>query len=139
MDTAKYLDPARPTRRWITLGLTLGGAVAGAVSGLVLTVLGKMVAGAPPADAANYVWNATVFAVTGAVAAPVVIWSALRSAPLWRTVAEPLAAAILGAGLGVLIGSGTAFLMLPPAAAIAAATRLHFAHRPRALTRAKRP
>lgn|SRR5512146_931255 len=135
MDMRKYLDPARPVRRWITVGLTLGGALAGAGIGLVLTVLGKIVAGAPPATAANYLWNATAFGVMGAVVAPLVTWSALRAVPLWRTIVEPLVASVIGAGVGVLLGSGVAFLVLTPAAGAAAVARLHFAHRARALAR----
>ncbi len=137
MDMTKYLDPARPTRRWITFGLALGGAVAGAGIGVVLTILGKIVAGAPPADAANYIWNAGVFAALGAGVAPLVTWSALRSVPLWRTVAEPLAGSILGAAVGVLLGSGVAFLVLAPLGGLAAVARLHRAYRPRALPRTR--
>ncbi len=139
MDMRKYLDPARPVRRWITVGLTLGGAVAGAAVGLALTGLGKILAGAPPADAANFVWNASAFGVIGAVVAPLATWSTLRAVPLWRTVVEPLIASLVAAGVGVLLGSGVAFLVLPPAAALAAVARLHFAHRPRALSHAESP
>jgi hypothetical protein len=138
MTMTKYLDPARGTRRWITLGLALGGAVAGAGVGLVLTILGKIVAGAPPADTANYLWNAEVFAVMGAAIAPLATWSALRAVPFWRTIAEPLGGSILGAGLGVLLGSGLAFLLLVPLGGLAAVARLHFAYRARALPRPKR-
>src|SRR5690606_11455988 len=110
----RYLDPSRPTRRWITAGLVLVGAASGAVVGLALTVLGKVVAGAPPADLANYLWNARVFGAMGAVIAPAVTWVVLRRAPLWRVVAEPLLAAVAGATLGVLAGSGALFLVLTP-------------------------
>lgn len=129
MSIAKYLDPARNTRRWITIGLTTGGALAGAVVGLVLTVLGKIVSGAPPAETANYIWNATIFGMIGAFAAPLVTWSALRSVPLWRTIAEPLAGSVVGAGIGVLIGSGVGFLVLTPLGAAAAVARLQYSHR----------
>src|SRR5690606_3745030 len=70
--TSRYLDPSLATRRWITAGLIAAGAVAGAVVGLALTVLGKVVAGAPPADPANYTWNAGVFAGLRAALAPLV-------------------------------------------------------------------
>ena len=129
----KYLDPVRWTRRWVTLGLTVTGALAGAVGGLALTVLGKIVAGAPPADAANYLWNAGVFGVMGAILGPTVTWSALRRVPLWRTVAEPLVGAVLGAGVGVLLGSGALFLLLAPVGAAAAVARLERAYRPKPL------
>ena len=131
IDMRKYDDPARGTRLWITLGLALGGAVAGAAFGIVLTPLGKIVAGAPPADFANYVWNATVFAVFGAFLAPFVTWSGLRRVPLWRTVAEPLAGAIAGAGIGVLLTSPVIFIAGFPLGAAAAAARLAYAHRNR--------
>src|SRR4051812_48563386 len=68
MDLSKYDDPAKGTRRAITTALVVGGAVAGALIGVGLTPLGKIVAGAPPADAANYIWNALVFGVMGALA-----------------------------------------------------------------------
>jgi hypothetical protein len=108
-----------------------GGAAAGAVFGLALTPLGKIVAGAPPADLANYLWNAGAFGLIGAVLAPAAIWSALRRVPLWRTIAEPLVGAVAGAGIGVLLGSGAAFLLLAPLGAAAAIARLQLAHRPR--------
>jgi hypothetical protein len=128
-------DPAGVTRVGITLGLVLGGALAGAVAGVVLTPLGKMVAGAPPADLANFLWNAGAFAAIGAFAAPTVIWSALRHVPLWRAVAEPLMGALMGAAVGALLGSGPAFLLLVPLGAAAAAARLHLSHRARVQVR----
>ena len=136
MTTNRYPDPARSTRGWITAALVGGGAAAGAVVGLALTVLGKVVAGAPPADAANYAWNAGIFAALGAVLAPAVTWSALRRVPLWRAVAEPLVGAVAGAAVGVLLGSGVAFLLLAPLGAAAAVARLELSHRPRSLPRA---
>lgn len=128
MDTSKYDDPARGTRRWITVGLAIGGALAGAAIGVALTPLGKIVAGAPPADLANYARNAAAFAAIGALAVPLVGWS-LRRVPLWRTVVEPLAGALAGAGIGVLAGSGAAFLALIPVGGAVAALRLAFTHR----------
>lgn len=128
MDMRKYDDPARSTRRWITVGLVVGGAVAGAAFGVLLTPLGKIVAGAPPADFANYVVNARAFGVMGAVVGPAATWSALRHVPLWRTVVEPTVGAVLGAGIGVLAGSSALFLGLVPAGAVLAAARLGFAH-----------
>ena len=122
-------DPAAGTRRWITVALVLSGALAGAVIGLALTPLGKLVAGAPPATLANYQWNALAFGVIGALLAPTVIWAALRRAPLWRALTEPLAGGIAGAALGVLLGSGGAFLLLVPLGAMAAVWRLQAAHR----------
>ena len=132
IDMRKYDDPSRNTRRGITAGLILGGAIAGAVFGALLTPLGKIVAGAPPADMGNYVWNATSFAIFGAVLAPIVTWAGLRRAPLWRTIVEPLAGAIAGVGLGVLAGSPLLFLLGFPVGAAAAAARLAYVHRNRA-------
>ena len=129
----RYRDPARPVRRWITVGLLGGGALAGAACGLGLTVLGKIVAGAPPADLANYVWNASLFGVFGACMGPVVTWAALRHVPLWRTIAEPLAGALVGAGIGTLVGSGVLFLLLAPIGAGAAVLRLGYQSRGRTL------
>ena len=124
VDVSKYLDPARPVRRAITGTLIIGGALAGAVFGFVLTPVGKVIADAPPADAANYLWNAGVFALMGAALAPIVTWSALRNVPLWRAVVEPLAGAAIGAAAAVLLGWGAGLLALPPLGALAAVARL---------------
>lgn len=126
---AYLTDPARSTRRWITAGLIGGGMLAGALLGVALSPLGKMVAGAPPADAANYFRNALAFALMGGFIGPVVTWSALRNAPFWRPVAEPLAGCVVGAGIGALVGSGALFLALVPVGGAAAAGRLAFTHR----------
>src|ERR1043166_4182491 len=121
------------TRRRLKIGLAIAGAVAGAIVGAALAVLGKIVAGAPPATPGNYAWNMTVFGLVGAVLTPVVTWSALRDVPVWRTVTEPLAAGIAGATIGVLAGSGVAFLILTPVGIGAAILRLNYAHRPKEL------
>ena len=102
------------TRRWLTLGLTIGGALAGAAFGIVLTRLGKIVAGAPPATLANYAWNAAVFGVIAGVVSPLVSWAVLRRVPLWRTVVEPLAYAFAGGTAAVVLGSPLLLLVLPP-------------------------
>jgi hypothetical protein len=87
-------------RARLQIGLMVAGAAAGVMAGAALTMLGKIVAGAPPATAANYVWNMAVFGFLAMVVSPLVTWSALRRAPLWRTVAEPLAGALAGAAFG---------------------------------------
>ena len=133
MAATSTFDPARRVRRRITLWLAVAGAAAGAVVGLALTVLGKIVAGAPPATLANYAWNAAVFGTIGALLVPTVTWAGLRRVPLWRAVLEPLAAAVAGAGIGVLLGSGLLFLVLVPVAATAAVARLAHAYRDPAL------
>jgi hypothetical protein len=102
-------------RSRVTVGLIAAGAVAGALFGVVLTIFGKILGGAPSADFANYVWNATVFGILAGIFSPLVTWAALRRAPLWRTVAEPLALAVAGGALGMAVGSGVLFLALPPA------------------------
>jgi len=102
------------TRRWLKMGLTISGVVAGAAFGIVLTRFGKIVSGAPPATVANYAWNAAVFGVLAGVVSPVVTWSELRRAPLWRTVLEPLAYAVAGGATAVIVGSAVLLLALPP-------------------------
>ena len=102
------------TRRILQVGLVVAGAVAGAVFGLVLTRLGKIATGAPPATLANYLWNAAVFGAIAAVVSPVVTWSELRRVPLWRTVVEPLAAAVAGGCGAVILGVPVLILILPP-------------------------
>ena len=131
IDVSKYLDPARPVRRSITFALVVGGAAAGALIGLLLTPLGKILAGAPPADVPNYLWNAGAFSVIGAAIAPLVVWSSLRNVPLWRTIVEPLAGASIGATLAWLLASGPAILVLTPLGASVAATRLALSTRRR--------
>lgn len=90
------LDSHFATRRRLKVGLTLAGIFAGAVFGVVLTRLGKIVAGAPPATLANYLWNAAVFGAVAGIVSPLVAWSGLRRVPLWRTVTEPLLWAVGG-------------------------------------------
>ena len=110
----RLFDPALATRRWLNLGLTVGGALAGAAFGVVLTRLGKIVAGAPPATLANFAWNAAVFGVMAGIVTPIVAWTALRRAPLWRTVVEPLAYAVAGGSVAVILGVPALLLLLPP-------------------------
>lgn len=102
------------TRRLLKIGLAAAGAIAGAVFGLVLTRLGKIATGAPPATLANYVWNAVAFGAIAAVVSPLITWSALRRVPLWRTVAEPLVAAVVGGSAAVIVGVPVLILVLPP-------------------------
>ncbi|WP_310571749.1 hypothetical protein [Gemmatimonas sp.] len=102
------------TRRLLQLGLVVTGAVAGAVFGVVLTRLGKLATGAPPATIANYVWNAAVFGALAAVVSPLVTWSELRRASLWRTVTEPLVTAVAGGCVAVVLGVPVLILVLPP-------------------------
>jgi hypothetical protein len=123
-----YLEQFFATRQRLKIGLTIAGVVGGGIVGAVLTILGKLVAGAPPATIYNYAWNVVIFGLTGAVIGPTVIWSGLRRVPLWRTVVEPLAAGVGAAALGVVLGSGVAFLVLPPVAIVAATARLRYTY-----------
>ena len=126
-----YLKRFFATRQRLKTGLIVAGFVGGAIVGAVITVLGKIVAGAPPATLSNYLINIAWFSAFGAVIGPVVIWTALRRVPLWRTVLEPLVAGITGAAIGVALGSPALFLALIPIGVGAAATRLGFAYRER--------
>ena len=118
------MDESSKIRARLGVGLVLAGAVAAAVAGVAITVLGKIVSGAPPATLANYARNMIAFGVLAAVVSPMVTWSAFRRVPLWRTIVEPLVAGIGGAALGVLLGSGVLFLALTPLAMAAAMVRL---------------
>lgn len=124
-----YLRRYFATRRRLAVGLVIAGAISGAVVGAAITVLGKIVAGAPPATLPNYLINMGWFGLFGAVLSPIVIWSALRRVPLWRTVVEPLVAGVGGAAIGVAMGSPVLFLGLIPVGIGAAVARLSFAYR----------
>src|SRR5262245_54190239 len=101
----QLFDPQFSTRRWLKVGLTVSGAVAGAAFGIVLTRVGKIVTGAPPATLVNYAWNAATFGILAGIVSPIVSWTALRRAPLWRTVVEPLAYALAGGSAAVVLGA----------------------------------
>jgi hypothetical protein len=120
----KFLDPYSSTRRWLKVGLAMSGALAGAMFGIALTRLGKIITDAPPATLENYVWNAAVFGLLAAVVSPVVSWSMLRRAPLWRTVAEPLGYAVIGGCAAVFLGVPVLLLALPPAGLVFGFARL---------------
>lgn len=110
----RILDHPLSTRRVLQIGLVVAGAVTGAVFGIALTRLGKIATGAPPATLANYLWNAAVFGAIAAVVSPVFTWSELRRVPLWRTLVEPLAAAVAGGCAAVILGVPVLILVLPP-------------------------
>jgi len=121
----------------VNLLLMVLGAVVGIVAAVPLTWFGKFISGAPDAaTAANYLWNMRAFGIMGAVFGPVLAWSALRRVPLWRAALEPAAGAVVGASLGMMLGSGASFLLLAAGGVTAAAWRLNHAHRDRALLRA---
>jgi hypothetical protein len=108
------LDPQFATRRRLKVGLVVAGALAGFLFGLILTRLGKIVAGAPPATVGNYLWNAAVFAILAGVCNPIISWSFLRRVPLWRTLVEPLVWAAAGGAAAVTVGVPALLLLLPP-------------------------
>jgi hypothetical protein len=126
------LDPHFATRRWLKIGLTLAGALAGAVFGVMLTRLGKLVAGAEEATLANYLWNASVFGLLAAVVSPLVTWTALRRVPLWRTIAEPLIWAVAGGMVSVIVGILMLVLVLPPVGLVLGFLNLRRRHPDRA-------
>ena len=121
--------PSLTVRDRITAGLVTAGFCAGAVFGVAITVVGKIIARAPPATPTNYLWNAVVFGVAAAVVSPVVTWSALRRVPVWRTVVEPLTFSVVGVALGLLTASPTLLLILPPAGLLLGFARLSRAYR----------
>lgn len=127
------MDSSRPTMWRLTLLLAVTGALGGALIGAALTVLGKIIASAPPATAANYGRNVLVFGVMGALTAPLVTWSALRRVPLWRTMLEPVLACVAGAVAGLLLGSPLAFLALPVLGVAIAVWRLNYVYRDKQL------
>ena len=133
IETNPYMQQYFATRWRLRLGLIIAGVVGGAIVGAALTILGKIVTGAPPATIPNYVWNIVAFGLFGAVIGPIVTWSALRRVPLWRTMIEPVVAGVAGAAIGVAVGSPVLFLALLPVGIIAAVTRLGFVYREKSL------
>jgi hypothetical protein len=125
-------DPA-PIPWRVYFVLVLVGAVGGALASIPLTWLGKVLAGAPPADFANFRWNAIAFAVIGAFVSPGVTAAVMRRAPVWRAVAEPAAGALVGLAIGALLGSPIAFFGLAALGATLATWRLGYTSKQRVL------
>jgi len=113
----------------IKLAVCLLSAIAGALVSIPITWLGKVVAAAPPATMANYIWNMWALGLIGAVVGPLVMWSALPRVPLWRAVVQPMVACVLGALAGAMLGSGFAFLGFAIAGVVLASWRLNYAYR----------
>jgi hypothetical protein len=107
-------NPYFATRRRLRIGLVIAGAFGGVVFGIILTRLGKIATGAPPATLANYAWNAAVFGLLAGIISPIISWSALQRVPLWRTIAEPLIAAAAAGATAVILGLPVLLLLLPP-------------------------
>ena len=128
IESNPYMRRYFATRWRLRLGLIVAGVVGGTIVGAALTILGKIVTGAPPATLSNYVINLWWFGLFGAIIGPIVTWSALRRVPLWRTMLEPVVAGVAGAAIGVAIGSPVLFLALIPFGIIGAVTRLGFVY-----------
>jgi hypothetical protein len=122
-------DDSAPIPWHVYLVLVLLGALGGALASIPLTWLGKILAGAPPADFANFRWNAVAFAVIGGFVSPGLTAAVMRRAPVWRAVAEPAVGALLGLGVGVLLVSMNAFIGLAALGAALAVWRLNYASR----------
>lgn len=133
IETNPYMQKYFATRWRLRLGLIFAGVAGGAIVGAALTILGKIVTGAPPATLSNYAINLWWFGLFGAMIGPIVTWTALRRVPLWRTMIEPVVAGVAGAAIGVAVGSPVLFLALLPVGIIAAVTRLGFVYREKSL------
>jgi hypothetical protein len=118
------LDPDYSVRRRLKVGLTIACALAGGVFGLALTRLAKIATEAPPAPLSEYLWNAAWMAALAAIVGPLIVWSSLRRAPLWRTIVEPLVAAVGAACLGLLIAAPMVVMFLPVVALMASFANL---------------
>jgi hypothetical protein len=106
----------------------IGGAC-GAVAGLLITYLGNVISGYPiPPTAGIYAWNAGIIAALGATLGPPMVWAMLRAVPLWRALAEPAAAALLG-GVLAMVFVPSLFVAAVPLSIFAAAVRLRWEYR----------
>jgi len=115
----------------INLVLAGIGGVGGAVAGGVLTYLGNVISGYPiTPDMGTYAWNVGIMAGLGATLGPPMVWGLLRSVPLWRTLAEPALAGILGSVLSMVFAAGL-FPIVVPGAILGAAWRLRAAYKDR--------
>jgi hypothetical protein len=101
------------------------GAVAGALIAIPLTYVGKLIAGAPAADIANYVWNMRIMAVAGAIFGPPMAWPTMRSAPLWRAFIEPAVGGLVGVVAGYYIAGSLGFFLGGGLGVAGATWRLH--------------
>ncbi len=118
-------EMSRRTAWKINAVLVALGAAVGALIAIPLTYVGKLIAGAPSADIANYVWNMRVMAVAGAIFGPPVAWLTMRSAPLWRVFLEPAVGGLVGLVAGYYIGGGLGFFLGGGLGVAGATWRLH--------------
>jgi hypothetical protein len=122
--------PGIAPRVRVYLLLIVLGAVGGALASIPLTWLGKVISQAPdPATIANYWWNMRAFGIMGALFSPVLTWSSMRQVPLWRTMIEPAIGGLVGAVVGLFLGSGSIFLVLAATGICLATWRLNRAYR----------
>jgi len=113
----------------ITSALAGLGGMGGAVSGLVLTYLGNVISGYPITPSVGvYAWNAGIMAGLGAVFGPPLAWTMLRCVPLWRTLAEPALAGIVGSVVAMFLAPPF-FSVIVPGAIFASAGRLAYVYR----------
>jgi hypothetical protein len=116
------------TRRLlITASIAGVGALTGAAAATTLNFVSAVVIqGSDPSGLVFYHWKPGAFAVAGAIAAPLLAWSVLRRAPVWRVVAEPAAAATVAA-IATLALAPWMMPIAVPVAAAAAVARLRWA------------
>ena len=118
----------------VNLLLAALGAVVGILASIPLTWIGKLIAAAPdPATTANYLWNMQAFGIMGALFGPILAWSTLRRVPLWRAALEPAAGAVIGAILGMMLGSAALILLLAAGGVTLTSWRLNYWYRAGAL------
>ena len=129
MDEQDVPRPSLLTKLKITGALAVIGGVCGGVAGAILTYFGNVISGYPiPPTLGIYAWNSGIIAAIGATLGPPMAWSMLRTVPLWRALAEPAAAALVGSVLAMLFAPSL-FVASVPLAAFAAALRLRWEYR----------
>lgn len=129
LDTQDVAHPDWPILLKITGGLAVTGGICGAGAGVALTYLGHVISGYPfPLSIGIYEWNASIMATIGATLGPPMVWSMLRSVPLWRTLLEPAVAAVAASVLSMLFAPSL-FALAAPVAVFAAALRLRWEYK----------
>ena len=94
------------------------GAVGGAVTAVALNLLSSVAAGEAGVPGwLRYQFNVAGLSVIGAIIAPVVSWAMLRTAPIWRAVVQPSAAALAAGGLAMVVAPYFVLIAIPAAAA----------------------
>lgn len=109
-----------------TVFVGMVGAVIGAAAAVLLNALGDyLIALRHPQGTLSYHWKAGAFAIAGSVITPILAWTTLRRAPVWRVAAEPAAAAVLVTVVGAAFVP--ALIAWVPVVAIGAIVRLSVA------------